>query len=154
MTEFDIEPPQEPRYRVVETTVNDDWRGERTARQIEVNPELLAGFDIGDVSRETVATILSHTMNGVRKHGASALGLDLDSMRGSMYARGHIDAVIGVGASILNEVAARNDGVTWEEWIKTEFPNTIAALYGEGSDKHLIAQDVVAGDGSQTSWGV
>lgn len=152
MSEQGFEKPQGTKYRVVETTVNDDWIGERRVKTVEVNPEMLTGFETTAVPREIVATILTHTMNGIREHGASAIGLDLDSMRGSMAAEGHIDTAVGIGSSVLEDLAPRTDGATWKEWIKEEFPGTIAALYGEGSNLHFIAKDVVDGDSSQTVW--
>ncbi len=152
MSEESFEKPQNSKYRVVETMVNDDWRGERRVKAVEVNPEMLTGFETDSLPGEIVARILTHTMNGIREHGASAIGLDLDSMRGSMAAEGHIDAAVGVGSAILDNLAPRTDGTTWEGWIREEFPDTIATLYGEGSNLHLIAKDVVSGDGSQTVW--
>lgn len=152
MSELGFEQPQSSKYRVVEATINDDWHGERIVRSVEVSPEMLSGFETDTLPKEMVATILTHTMNGIRKHGASALGLDLASMRESLYAKDNIDTAIGVGSSILDELACRTDDMSWEEWIRGEFPNTIAELYGEDSDIYLIAKDVVSGDGSQTTW--
>lgn len=108
--------------------------------KLVVDPEQLSGFDTEIMSLNVVAGILEITMDGMRNHGASALGLDLDSLFGRIHASGHIEAAFDVGASILDGYAPRNDDTTWHEWIKAEFPNAIAALYGEDSDIVEIAR--------------
>lgn len=108
-----------------------EWYGiTSTVPLVVVNPELLDGFETHTFSKEDAAKALAHTINGMIDHGASALGLDLDSMFGIVHASGHLQAAMDVGANILNDLAPREDGQNWHQWIQTEFPNAVTAVYG------------------------
>lgn len=113
---------------------------EYTFQRLTMNPDLLEGFDVTNVSREVVASVVLHTIRAMEKHGASALGLDLDSMAGRVHASGHLLAAMSVGVHILDDLAPRTDSLTWREWLGSEFPNAVAAVHGVGSDAQVFAQ--------------
>lgn len=117
---------------------------EHTFQRVTVNSEALEGFDETILPKEAVASILFRTIDGMKDHGASALGLDLDSMMGTIHASGHIKAAMDVGANILNDLAPRTDGVTWHEWVAAEFPNAVAAVHGAGSSAVQLAHEEMA----------
>ncbi len=114
--------------------------------RISVNPEELEGFDESVLSKELVAGAVARTLEGMKYHGASALGLDLDSMFGRIHATGHIYAALDVGANILNDLAPRDDGLTWREWLRAEFPNAIAAVYIDRPDIVKLAREQMGDD--------
>ena len=110
-------------------------------KRIQAISELLEGFDDTAVSIEVVAAVVSHTINGMIDHGASALGLDMDSTFGRIHASGHLAAAMGVGVSILVEVAPRTDDSTWDSWIREEFPVAVSQIWGVESLPAQLAQE-------------
>ncbi|HEY4963218.1 MAG TPA: hypothetical protein VIH90_00795 [Candidatus Saccharimonadales bacterium] len=108
---------------------------------VRVNPRGIEGFRMGILSPNIVSVVLTDTFSEATSHGASALGLDLDSMMGRMHSEGHIDAALGLGSKILEDVAPRVDGASWSGWIREQFPNYLASRYGVGSEPHKIASE-------------
>lgn len=136
MTSFEHEPQSVQLFTSEEYIKKYNWDNtarEYTFRRVAVSSDLITGFEDTIIPKEVVAGMLSRTINGMINHGASALGLDLDSMAGRVHASGHLTAAMDIGATILNDFAPRTDEKTWHDWIKDEFPSAVAALHGDNS---------------------
>ena len=116
----------------------------QTYYRLSVNAEALEGFNADIVSKEVVAEVVLQTLNGMKDHGAAGLNLDIDSINGIASAGGKVFAAMDVGANILNTIAPRVDGIDWHDWLKTEFPNSIAVIYGEDSSPSQYAREMMS----------
>lgn len=112
---------------------------------LALDPEALGGFETDAFTSVMVADIIRITFNSMKKHGASALGLDLDSMFGRIHATDKLFAAMDVGATILGSYAPRTDGETWDSWMRAEFPVAMAVMYGEDSNPAQLAATEMTG---------
>lgn len=137
MTNREQEPHSHPVFSRV--PINEEFFDENFV-MLQVNPEALSGFVTETFTDYMVSIILARTIEGMKAHGAHALGLDEEPVDGQTETDAGIFAAMDVGVRILDDFAPRTDGTTWNKWLRAEFPKALAVMYGEDNGAVQLAR--------------